>query len=350
MLNNPFTLTFGKEPKAIIGKSDQFDTIKNNFLSEYPSTSTYLITGIRGSGKTVLLTRLFKFFASLEDWVVVELNPEMDMMEYLASSIYESINNKFKFLKKDFSFSFNGLSFSISGEKPVSNVISLLEKMFEILKKQNKHVLICIDDVSSNSNTKAFVQQYQIFLRKDYPLFLIMTGLFENVRNLQNEKSLTFLYRALQVNVGFLNLYEIAKSFEKMLNIDKSIAVQMAKLTNGYAFAYQVLGYLVYESGANELNDNLIEEFDSYLRDYVYEKVYYDLPTNEKRFIDSLAKTNNGEISQIMVDLKMNKETISPIRDKLLKKGVVIKTDWGKLGFTLPRFKQFVIERNEFFL
>ena len=350
MQSNPFTLTFGIEPRTLIGKSNQFDSIKSNFLSDYPTTSTYLITGIRGAGKTVLLTRLYKYFSSLEDWIVVELNPEMDMMEYLASSLYESITQKFKFLKKDFSFSFYGLSFSISGEKPVSNVVTLLEKMFEILTKQNKKVLICVDDVSNNANIKTFVQQYQIFLRKDYPLFLLMTGLFENVRNLQNEKSLTFLYRAIQINVDPLNLIDIAKSFEKILNVDRATAIKMANLTKGYAFAYQVLGYLFFESDKKELNDDLIEQFDAYLRDYVYEKVYYDLTSSEKRFVDSLAASSRGEIKQILIALNTNKETISPLRDRLLKKGIIVKTDWGKVGFSLPRFKEFVSERNEFFL
>ena len=149
--NNPFSLSFGKEPKSLISSSNQFNEIKDSFLSDNPISSTYLITGVRGSGKTVLLTRLSKFFEKNEDWFVVELNPEIEMFEYLASSIYEQINSKFPFMKKEFSFSFAGLTFSLKGEKPVSNVITLLERMFEIIAKQNKKVLICIDDVSLNS-------------------------------------------------------------------------------------------------------------------------------------------------------------------------------------------------------
>lgn len=348
MQNNPFSIVFGKEPQMYVNNSNQFDEIKNNFLSTNPFTTTYLITGVRGSGKTVLLTKLLKAFEKMDDWIVVELNLETDMLEYLASTIYEKCNKKIKFAKKEFSFSFQGVSISISGEKPVSNVITLLENMLEILKNKNKKILICIDDVSNNKYIRTFVQQYQIFIRKDYPLFLLMTGLFENVRNLQNEKSLTFLYRAPNINIGSLSLINIAESFQSTLKIDKEEAIKLSKLTNGYAFAYQVLGFVMYENNKKRLDEEVIKEFDKYLRDYVYEKLYFDLPDVERKFVNSLADSENGKISEIMLKLGMGKENISQYRDRLLKKGILVKNGWGKLDFALPRFKEYIIIQKEF--
>ena len=348
MKQNPFSLTFGKEPKTIISNSSIFDEIKDKFLSLNPSSTTTLITGVRGSGKTVLLTRLCKYFDEIDDWVVVELNPETDMLEYLASSIYEKCKYKYKFVKKDFSFSFKGISITISGENPISNVITLLEKMFDVLIKKNKKVLICVDDVSNNQNVKTFVQQYQIFIRKDYPLFLLMTGLYENVRNLQNEKSLTFLYRAPQINIGSLSLMSIAESFEDVFEVSKEDAIILSKLTNGYAFAYQVLGYVLFEQNKKKLDGNVLKEFDRYLREYVYEKIYFDLPDKEKMIVNVLSKSDDGSISYIMENIKMNIENISQYRDKLLKKGILVKNGWGKLNFALPRFKEYVLLQQEF--
>lgn len=348
MKNNPFSIVFGKEPQMYVKNSNQFDEIRNSFISENPFTTTYLITGVRGSGKTVLLTKLLKYFENLDDWIVVELNPETDMLEYLASSIYEKSNNKYKYLKKEFSFSFQGISISFAGDKPVSNVITLIEKMIDTLKKKNKKILICIDDVSNNQNIRTFVQQYQIFIRKDYPLFLLMTGLFENVRNLQNEKSLTFLYRAPNINIGSLSLINIADSFEETLKIDREEAVKMSKLTKGYAFAYQVLGYVMYASKKEKLDEIVIKEFDKYLRDYVYEKVYFDLPEIEKKIVNTLAYLEDGKIAIVMEKLSLDKENISQYRDRLLKKGILIKTGWGKLDFALPRFREYVKLQKEF--
>lgn len=339
---------FGKEPKSFISNSGQFDSIKEDFLADSPASTVKLITGVRGSGKTVMLTRLHKYFSSLSDWIVVELNPETDMLEYLASSIYEQANMKFRFLKKEFSFSFQGISITLSGEKPVSNVVTLLENMLEVIKKKNKKVLICIDDISNNPNVKTLVQQYQIFIRKDYPLFLLMTGLYENVRSLQNEKSLTFLYRAPSTSMNSLNLIGIADSFEETLKVSKEEAVKMAKLTNGYAFAYQVLGYVFFESGKTKLDNSIVKEFDNTLREYAYEKIYFDLPDGEKKIAIALASLKTGKIADIMEAVKMTKETIYPYRDRLLKKGIVVKSGWGKLSFALPRFKEFILANRVF--
>ena len=347
-MNNPFTLIFGKEPKSLISNSGQFDSIKDSFLSDSPTTTVELITGVRGSGKTVMLTRLSKYFSALKDWIVVELNPETDMLEYLASSVYEQANMKFRFLKKEFSFSFRGLSISLSGEKPVSNVVTLLEQMFEVIKKKGKKVLICIDDISNNKNVKTFVQQYQIFIRKDYPLYLLMTGLYENVRSLQNEKSLTFLYRAPSTSISALSLISIADSFEETLKVSREEAVKMAKLTNGYAFAYQVLGYVFFESGKTELDQRILKEFDGKLREYVYEKIYFDLPDNEKKIVNALADLEVGKIADVMKATRNSKETISQYRSKLLRKGIITKSGWGEVSFALPRFKEFILANKEF--
>ena len=349
MNNNPFTLIFGKEPIMYINSSNQFETLKNNYLSKNPFSSTYLITGVRGSGKTVLLTKISKYFEKLDDWIVVELNPETDMLEYFASNLYEKMKSKIKFLKKEFSFSFNGVSFSISGDKPVSNVITLIENMLDIITKKEKKILICIDDISSNQNVKTFIQQFQIFIRHDYPLFLLMTGLYENVRSLQNEKSLTFLYRAPQISIGALSLISISDSFEKALSVKKEDAILMSKMTNGYAFAYQTLGYVLYENKKTKIDDLIIEEFDRILREFVYEKVYFDLPDMEKKIVNTIADFETAKVSDVMEILSINRESMSQYRDRLIKKGILIQKGWGNLAFALPRFREFVTLQKEFY-
>lgn len=347
-MKNPFSLVFGKEPQMLINTYEQYNLIKDTILDENPVSNTYLITGVRGSGKTVLLTRIEKYFDSIEDFIVIDINPEIDILEYLASSIYEKSNSKFKFLKTEFSFSFKGVSISLSGEKPVSNVITLLDKLLTTIKKNNKKVLICIDDVVSNTYVKVFVQQFQIMLRKDYPVFLLMTGLYENVRNLQNEKSLTFLYRAPKIQINTLSLISIAESYEKELNVEKNDAIKMSKLTSGYAFAYQVLGYILFEREKRVVDYNVLKQFDTYLREYVYEKVYFDLSETERKILRALATDNDNKVSNIIDDIGISRESMSQYRDKLIKKGLLNKVGWGKLDFALPRFREYVLVQSEF--
>ena len=173
-----------------------------------------------------------------------------------------------------------------------------------------------------------------------------MTGLFENVRNLQNEKNLTFLYRAVKINVGSLSLIDIAESYKKIFGVNQETANKLARFTNGYAFAYQLLGYLLFENNKKDLDEQVIDEFDRYLREYVYEKIYYDLPDTEKQLVIIIAETSTN-ISEIMSEMSMNKQNISQYRDKLIKKGLIVKTDWGKVDFSLPRFREYVLIQKD---
>ena len=52
-MNNPFELTFGLKPSNYILRLKQSDEIISNFKSR-TGNKTLLITGVRGSGKTVI--------------------------------------------------------------------------------------------------------------------------------------------------------------------------------------------------------------------------------------------------------------------------------------------------------
>ena len=51
---NPFTITFGLEPLNLIDRRNETEEIIETFTSNYPSTNSYFISGVRGTGKTVL--------------------------------------------------------------------------------------------------------------------------------------------------------------------------------------------------------------------------------------------------------------------------------------------------------
>ena len=52
MAENPFTLTFVKELLEYINRYDNMDEVIRTFEARNPISHTYMIEGIRGSGKT----------------------------------------------------------------------------------------------------------------------------------------------------------------------------------------------------------------------------------------------------------------------------------------------------------
>ncbi len=340
-MNNPFELTFGLKPSNYISRLKQTEEIELNFKSA-TGNRLLLITGVRGTGKTVMLSHISKQFENEKNWIVIELIPSYDMLEQFASALYDSsIMNKI-FNNKTFDFSFSGISFSISGEKPITNVISLIEILLDRIKKSKKNVLIAVDEVSNNDYVKTFTQAFQLLIRKEYPIHLLMTGLYQNIYELQNDKDLTFLYRAPKISLEPLNLAAITNSYQELLNITKEDALTLAKETKGYAYAYQVLGYLVFERHNPKLDDNLYAKYDQYLEEYVYEKMYSELSSNDKLILKAFTSDDINSVEDLLLRSKMKKNIFSVYRDRLIKRGIIESPEYGKLSLKLPRFYEFL--------
>ena len=77
---NPYTLTFGIKPDQYISRVQQTEEIIGTLQSENPSVRVYLISGVRGSGKTVLMTNVSDELKKKKEWIVIHLNPTRDLL------------------------------------------------------------------------------------------------------------------------------------------------------------------------------------------------------------------------------------------------------------------------------
>ena len=68
---------------------------------------------------------------------------------------------------------------------------------------------------------RSFAHDFQSLLRENYPVFTLMTGLYENVNSLQNNKNITFLYRTPKIALGPLDLDLIKDEYQKIFNQEK---------------------------------------------------------------------------------------------------------------------------------
>ena len=69
-MRNPFTLVFGKDPHQIISRAAQTVEIIETFIEDPSSQQVYMITRIRGTGKTVFMTSIARELAEDKDWVI----------------------------------------------------------------------------------------------------------------------------------------------------------------------------------------------------------------------------------------------------------------------------------------
>lgn len=336
IMNNPFNVTFGELPNSLVSREEEIKLIKESFDEESSETKVYVISGPKGCGKTVLLTYLSKTFKG-EGCITIDLNPFEDLNEQFAAKLYEQGKMKRLFLSPEFSFSFKGLTFSLSGETEIKNISTLIDKMLAYLKKKKKRVLVTIDDVSSNDYVKSFIFSFQQMIRNSYDVFLLVSGLYENVSKLERNKSLTFFLRAPKLNLEPLNLFEITYLYKNLLNLKEDEAIKYAKLTKGYAYGYQLVGSLVSKNGTNA---NILEEYDKKLIQNSYLLTWEKLTSKEKEFLYSM--TENTSQKEIAKAINMSNGNLQTYKKRLIDKGIIVSKERGKLDFALPRFKEFV--------
>lgn len=333
---NPFNVTFGELPKSVIEREKEAHIIESTFQDETPETKVFIITGPRGSGKTALLTKMKNDFRD-NGYLTVDLNPFEEMQEQFAAKLYEEGRLWKLFLHPEFSFSFHGLSFSLKGENEINNVSTLIERMLEYLKKKGKRVLITIDDASATQGMKSFVFSYQQWIREGYPVFLLLSGLYENVSEIERNKSLTFFLRAPKIMLEPLNLAAIAHSYKNLLDLDVDSAVKYAKLTSGYAYGYQLLGSLLFKNKAPLEN---LDEYDLKLNQNAYSLIWEKLTPKERQILIAMTKTS--KVAEICTAASVSSGNLQTYKKRLADKGIVSSKERGVMTFALPRFKEFI--------
>lgn len=341
-MQNPFTLTFGKSPLEPVERPVQTNEIIEAFTADPINQQMFIITGVRGSGKTVMMTEISHRLRKKEDWVVIELNPATDLLQGMLSKLNSNqvCAGIIKSAKIDLSFF--GFGVSIEGAVQITDTETAIIAILEKMKKNEKRLLITIDEVTNSEYMHVFASAFQIFVRQDLPVFLLATGLYENIDELQNEKSLTFLYRAPKIQLKPLNKQAIVNKYKSIFEIEVDQATQMADLTKGYPFAFQVLGYLTWNHHGDY---NAVRgEYEQYLSEFVYDKIWSELSQKDRMVARGIADVEGGKIKDIREHLHMETNEFNPYRKRLIKKGILSGETRGYVYFTLPLFEEYVME------
>ena len=81
-------LLLGKIPYTLILRQDSVSTILDEYTAAEPTRQIFLITGVRGCGKTVLMTSVSQALER-EGWIVVCLNPARNYLDELCIRLSE---------------------------------------------------------------------------------------------------------------------------------------------------------------------------------------------------------------------------------------------------------------------
>jgi Cdc6-like AAA superfamily ATPase len=74
-MRNPFSISFGTLPTQYISRITQTNQIVEAFTGDNPSNYVFMLTGIRGSGRTVMMTDISERLRNEKDWMKLRIMP-----------------------------------------------------------------------------------------------------------------------------------------------------------------------------------------------------------------------------------------------------------------------------------
>ena len=234
-----------------------------------------------------------------------------------------------------------------------------MEEILEKLQKKKMHLLVAIDEVTATKSIKLFASIYQILIRKGLPISLVMTGLPRNISELRNDKVLTFLLRSARVELPLLNKINVSYSYKETfakenIQVSPEVLNRMTALTNGYSYAFQLLGYLLWERNVREITpkviDSVMDKYKENLFRNAYFKIYEELSSVDRDFLKAMATIDHASekssIAMKEVSGQMGKHPgyTSTYRRRLLNAGLIQVDSYGHIAFALPLFGDYIRE------
>ena len=338
-MSNPYTLVFGQPPLEMIERRAQAERIISEFCQERPSNYINLVTGIRGCGKTVFITGIANRLREKKEWIIVNLNPQRELLTSLAAKLNSDQMLSKIFREAEINLQALGFGVAVKGAPPVTDIEEALTRMLRSIQKHKKRVLITIDEVTNSRDIRIFASAFQIFLREELPVFLLMTGLYNHMDRLRNAEGMTFLERAPRTVLAPLNFTAIVDRYVKTLQIKEDAAVRLARATKGYAFAFQTIGYYAWEYPDSP--DQALEYAREYLYEFAYQKIWSELSANDRETVRAIHQSKTGEISRVREILNWTSNQFNPYRDRLIKSGVISGSKTGYVELALPWFGEF---------
>lgn len=352
-MQNPFTTTFSKAPEYTYIATHKTDEILENFSYESPSESVYKITGVRGSGKTVILAKVEEELRGEgnkeKSWIVLDLNPTRDMLGQMAAMLHKEGFGRSDTKNRSVNVSATvlgtggGIGYAAEKEDIYFDMGVEVESMIQQAQENGKKILVGIDEVSKTSEMIKFASEYGRWLRANYPVYLVCTGLYENIQEVSNVKNLTFFRRATTIKTEPLNMVRMSEMYKSKLGVEGSVAREMAKCTKGYAYAFQKLGALYFKKRNTETLEDLIPALKAELFAYSYEKVWEEMTETDRFLVSIITEKNEYKREEVLRRMGERAGNYSMYRDRLIKRGI-LEARQAYISLALPFFADYVKE------
>lgn len=359
---NPFTPTFGLIPTYMAGRQMILDDMRRAFEDGRgnPNLSTILI-GARGTGKTALLARIRE--ESLESgWIAASATALPGMLEDLYEQTVSASDHLREREGKRHLTSLSvgpvSASWKQKDQDRGGNWRSRMTRLLEQLDEYDAGLLITVDEIQGDFDELIQLAAiYQHFVTERRKVALVMAGLPYHVHRLISDKSVSFLRRCVQHQLGRIPDADVSLALRKTAaqggkRFDAQALTMCTDAIEGFAFMLQLVGYRAWleaEDDAAIDSEQARHGIESARRDmeqYVLASTYQELSAGDLRFIEAMAhRGDECRLSGIAAGMGVSNGYASKYKARLLASGVIGERARGVCGFDIPGFRSYVLAR-----
>ncbi len=382
-MDNPFRPGNGIIPPYLAGREKETLWFENSLESALSLPQNLVLSGIRGTGKTVLL-RKFEEICTKKKWLFVrrefnsKLNQEGEFLNALLTDIITktkgvSLARRLKKpvigFKKDNTDNTKEDIIYILTQKykgPLGDKLeAILEDVYESISKAEYNGLVLLYDefhfiedgkIGNNFPLSLLLESFSHAQQKGLRYYLVLSGLPPLFPNMV--KSKTYAERMFSVkNIGNLSREASQKAIRlplkksKIFFTDELINI-IVEETQGYPYFLQFYPYYLIQNipkkkigliEFNEMYPLILKELDGSF----FSGRFNRASDSEQKILLEMAKlVPEIKFSELREKTKIDKNYLNQIMISLIEKGLIFRIGRGKYKFTLPLFEKFLLRKG----
>ena len=379
--NNPYSPGAGLRPAALVGRDDQLQdwSVALERIEDARPTRSVVLHGLRGVGKTVLLGE-FHQMAQDRNWltIMVEANTGSPFRDSLARALYpvvrELVRPKAGAKLKKALATFKTFSVKVdasgvwsfgldvapalgrgdSGELE-TDLGELIKDLGDAAQEQNHGFAILIDEAQdlSRDELKALCAISHQAGQRNWPFLVALAGLPNLPRLLSEAKSYAerlYAYTEItQLRDDAASQALTRPAAGEHVTWDDDAVSYVVTETQGYPYFLQEYGQATWDAAKGRTltyDDARVGAASGQARlDAGFYRTRWERAAPAQRaYLEAMAPDGDGPSQSGEVAARLGKTPtgVGPIRDSLIKKGLIYAPEHGQVAYTVPGMAAFI--------
>lgn len=362
---NPFTPTFGTSPPLLVGRDADLEDFREGLLGGpgSPERAT-LVTGLRGTGKTVMLNA-YEDVAGAEGWVVISETATPHLIERLATEHLPALLREHDPQQTESRITGVSLPGGFGADRevterhlPTPGLRSQLSQLADILDARGGGVLITVDEVHRKGieDLRELGMTVQHTFRERRSVAFVGAGLPSSVNDLLTDDVSTFLRRADRRHLRTVGRDDVALALQVPIrtagrNITDPALEVAVNGTAGYPFMIQLVGLHAWRAARKSEVIGLehtvrgVEQARRKVGQLVHASALADLSDVDRSFLAVMAVDDEpSRMGDVARRLGVDPSYAGQYRMRLLAAEVIESTGYGRVDFTLPGLRDYLRE------